>query len=63
MRYVNLGATIHQVIRDDDLRGGEMEERVDGEEDYNQGETVRGAAPLEEVFSSKQRGGRDDSLV
>ena len=32
MRNVNLWAAIHQMVRDDDLRGGVMEERVNGEE-------------------------------
>ena len=63
MRYVNLGATVHQMVRNDDLRGGVMEERIDGEEDYDQRETMRGAAPLEEVFSSKKGGSGDDSLI
>ena len=40
VRYVNLRATIHQVVRNDDLRGGVMEERVNGEEEDNQGEAV-----------------------
>ena len=53
MRDVNLGATVHQVIRNDDLRRGIMEERVNGEEDDDQRETMRGAAPLEKMFSSE----------
>ena len=31
MRDVNLGATIHQMVRDDDLRGGVVEEGINGE--------------------------------
>ena len=63
MRDVNLGATIHQVIRDNDLRRGELEERINGEEDDDQREAMRRAAPLKEMFSSKQGGGRDDPLI
>ena len=63
MRDVNLGATIHQVVRNNDLRRGVMEERIDGEEDDDQGKTMRGASPLEEVFSSKKGGGRNDPLI
>ena len=40
-----------------------MEERIDGEEDDDQRETMRGASPLEEVFSSKKRGGRNGPLI
>ena len=35
MRDVNLGATIHQVIRDDDLREGVVEEGINGEKNDN----------------------------
>ena len=63
MRDVNLGATIHQVVRYYDLRGGVVEERVDGEKDDDQRETMRGASPLKDVFSSKKGGGGDDSLI
>ena len=63
MRDVNLGTTIHQVIRNDDLRRGVMEKGVDGEEDYDQGESMRSAAPLKKVFSSKQGGSGNDSLI
>ena len=63
MRDVNLGATIHQMIRNSDLRRGVMEERIDGEEDDDQRETMRGAAPLKEMLSSKQGGSRDDPLI
>ena len=63
MRYVNLGANIHQVVRDNDLRGGIMEERINGEEDDDQREAMRRAAPLKEMFSSKQGRSRDDPLI
>ena len=63
MRDVNLGATIHQVVRYNDLRGGVVEEWIDGEENDDQRETMRGASPLKKVLSSKKGGGRDDSLI
>ena len=52
MRDVNLRATIHKVVRNDDLRGGVMEESINGEEDNDQGEAMRGATPLKEMLSS-----------
>ena len=36
VRYVNLRTTIHQMVRNNDLRGGVMEERINGEEDDDQ---------------------------
>ena len=53
MRDVNLRATVYQMVRNDDLRGGVVEERIDGEEDDNQRESMRWTAPLKEMFSSK----------
>ena len=63
MRYVNQGTTVHQVVRDDDLRRGVMEERINGEEDNDQWEMMRWAMPLKEMFSPKEGGGRNDPLV
>ena len=63
MRDVNLGATIHQMVRDNDLRRGVVEERINGEEDDDQRESMRRAAPLKEMFSSKQRGSGNDPLI
>ena len=63
MRYVNLRATIHQMVRDNDLRVGVMEEGINGEEDDDQREAVRGASPHKEMFSSKKGGGGYDPLV
>ena len=51
------------MVRDDDLRRGVVEERVNGEEDDDQGEPMGRTAPLKEVFSSKKRGSGDDSLI
>ena len=53
MRDVNLGAAVHQVVRNDDLRRGIMEERIDGEEDDDQREAMGRAAPLKEMLSSE----------
>ena len=53
MRDVNLRATVYQMIRNDDLRRGIMEERVNGEEDDDQREAMRRTAPLKEMLSSK----------
>ena len=63
MRDVNLGTTIHQVVRDDDLRSGVVKERINGEEDDDQREAMRCAAPLKEMFSSEQGGSGDDPLI
>ena len=63
MRDVNLGATVHQMVRNNDLRRGVMEERINGEEDDDQRESMRSTAPLEEVFSSKQGGSRNNPLI
>ena len=53
IRDVNLGATVHQMIRNNDLRSRIVEERINGEEDDDQGETMRRTAPLKEMFSSE----------
>ena len=63
VRYMNQGAAVHQMVRDNDLRGGVMEERINGEEDDDQGEAMGRAAPLKEMISSKEGGRRNDPLV
>ena len=51
------------MVRDNDLRRGVMEERINGEEDDDQREAMSWAAPLKEVFRSKEGGGQNDPLV
>ena len=63
MSDMNKGAPVHQMVRDDDLRRGVMEEGVNGEEEDNQGGVMRRTSPLEEVISTKEGRGRDTPLV
>ena len=54
VRDVNQGATIHQMVRDDDLRGGVVEERINGEEEDDQRETMSCTTPLKQMLSFKE---------
>ena len=56
------GALIDGMIRINHLRGGEAEERVDGNEDDANGITVNGTSPLKVMIRCDKEGGSDISF-
>ena len=59
---MNDGALINGVIRIYNLRGGEAEEGIDGDEDDANGITVNGTPPLKVMIRCNEEGGSDISF-
>ena len=59
---MNDGALIDGVIRVYYLRGGEAEERIDGNENDANGVTMNGTPPLKVMIRSNEEGGSDISF-
>ena len=56
------GALVDGVIRIYHLGGGEVEERIDGYEDYANGITMNGTSPLKVMIRGDKEGGSDISF-
>ena len=59
---MNDGALIDGVVRIYHLRGGEAEERIDGDEDNANRITMNGTPPLKVMICSDEEGGSDISF-
>ena len=59
---MNNGALIDGMVRIDHLRGGEAEERIDGDEDNANRVTMNGTPPLKVMICSDEEGGSDISF-
>jgi len=57
------GATVEEVISDNDSRAEEAEEGVDAEINYCNGETVMGVAPLEIMIATGEERGMGEPLI
>ena len=53
------GALIKGMVRVDNLRSGEAEKRVDGNEDYADGVVVNGTSPLKVMVCGGEKRGAD----
>jgi len=55
--------TVEEVISDDDSRAEEVEEGVNAEINYCNGELVKGVAPLEIMIATGEERGMGESLI
>ena len=54
VEYLNGGATVEEMISDDDSRAKEVEEGVNAEVNYCNGEMMVGIAPLEIMIATSE---------
>ena len=59
---MNDGALIDRMVRIDYLRGGEAEERIDGDENDANRVTMNGTSPLKVMICTKGEGRSDESF-
>jgi len=57
------GATVEEMISDDDLRAEEVEEGIDAEVNYYNGELVKRVTPLEIVIVTGEERGMGEPLI
>jgi len=57
------GAAEEEVISDDHLRGGELEEGINAEVNYCKGILMRRMVPLEMVISTKEERGKGKTPI